>query len=259
MSEQATNPIDAPTSPEPPRQRRVMVAMSHPDDAEFGCAGTVARWAAEGAHVTFVLGTSGDKGSADAEMTGGRLSNTREDEQRAACEVLGVQEVVFLRMPDAELVPDLAMRKVLTRVIRQHKPDVVFCQDPTSRWEGNFYLQHPDHIAMGEAVLAAIYPSARDRLTFPDLLAEGLEPHNVAEVYIGSSLEKCDTFVDISDYLQHKFDALAAHTSQMGEWDFRPMLSRWAADNASEARRRGMRGFDDTTHAEAFKRIIIEG
>ncbi|HUG15836.1 MAG TPA: PIG-L family deacetylase, partial [Thermomicrobiales bacterium] len=169
--------------------RRVMVVMAHPDDAEFICAGTVATWAAEGQEIIYVLGTSGDKGSEDPAMTAERLIATREAEQRAACDVLGVREVVFLRMPDAELVPDLEMRRTLTRVIRQHKPDAVVCQDPTERWVGSGYIQHPDHIAMGEATLAALFPSARDRLTFPELLAEGLEPHKVNEVYIASSEE----------------------------------------------------------------------
>jgi hypothetical protein len=122
------------------RPRRVMVAVAHPDDAEFGCAGTVAKWAAEGQEIIYVLGTSGDKGSDDVSMTGEQLMEIREAEQRAACDVLGVKEVVFLRMRDAELVPDLDMRRTLTRVIRQYKPDAVICQDPTARWEGSWPL-----------------------------------------------------------------------------------------------------------------------
>ena len=234
-----------------------MVAMAHPDDAEFLCAGSVARWAAEGQHVIFVLGTSGDKGSDDVSMTSQQLMARREEEQRAACATLGVADVVFLRMPDAMLVPDLEMRKTLTRVIRQHKPDAVVCQDPTARWEGSFYIQHPDHLAMGEATLAAIFPSARDRLTFPELLAEDLEPHNVTEVYICASQEKCDHFVDVSAHLETKFEALGAHTSQMGDWDFRPMLTRWARDTAADARRRSIPGADDWEFAESFKLIRL--
>lgn len=164
--------------------RRVMAIMAHPDDIEFICGATIAKWASEGQEITFVLGTSGDKGSDDPNYSSEKLMQTREAEQRAAADVLGVQEVVFLRMRDAELVADLETRKKITRVIRQHKPDAIVCQDPTARFQGS-YIQHPDHIAMGEAVLAAVYPSARDRLTFPDLLNEDLEPHKVTEVYIG--------------------------------------------------------------------------
>lgn len=234
-----------------------MVIMAHPDDAEFICAGTVAKWAAEREEITYVLGTSGDKGSDDLHMTAERLMAVREAEQRAACEVLGVKEVVFLRMPDAELVPDLEMRKSITRVIRQHRPDAVICQDPTDRWVGSEYIQHPDHIAMGEATLAALFPSARDRLTFPELLAEGLEPHKVTEVYIASSEEKCDYFVDIGAHLETKFASLAAHASQMGDWDFRPMLSRWSRDTAAVARQRSYPGAEEMEYAEAFKYLRL--
>jgi LmbE family N-acetylglucosaminyl deacetylase len=235
-----------------------MVAVAHPDDAEFGCAGTVAKWAAEGQEIIYVLGTSGDKGSDDLEMTSEMLMETREAEQRAACDILGVREVVFLRMRDAELVPDLEMRKTLTRVIRQYKPDAIICQDPTARWEGSFYIQHPDHIARGEATLAALFPSARDRLTFPELLAEGLEPHKVSEVYISASESKCDTFIDISDHIETKFNALAAHKSQMGDWDFREMLSRWSRDTAADARSRNYPGADKMEYAEAFKYVRVD-
>jgi LmbE family N-acetylglucosaminyl deacetylase len=239
------------------RPRRVMVAMAHPDDAEFICAGSVARWAAEGQEVVYVLGTSGDKGSDDLSMTGEKLMAMREEEQRAACDILGVREVIFLRMPDAMLVPDLEMRRTLTRVIRQYKPDAVVCQDPTARWEGSEYIQHPDHLAMGEATLAALFPSARDRLTFPELLAEGLEPHKVTEVYIASSQLHTDHFVSIDGYLEKKFESLAAHRSQMGDWDFRPMLTQWARDTAADARHKHYPGFEEVEFAESFKYIRI--
>ncbi|MCO5176206.1 MAG: PIG-L family deacetylase [Thermomicrobiales bacterium] len=243
---------------EPRTSRRVMVAMAHPDDAEFGCAGTMARWASEGDEIILVLGTSGDKGSDDPNMTGEQLVATREAEQKVAADTLGVSEIVFMRMRDAELVPDLAMRRDLTRIIRQVRPDVVFCQDPTARWEGSEYIQHPDHLAMGEATLAAVFPSARDRLTFPELLAEGLEPHKVGEVYIGSSLAKCDTFIDIGAHLETKLNALAAHKSQMGDWDFRSALTGWARDAAAFARFKSFPGADAMEYAEAFKYLKVD-
>lgn len=240
------------------RPRRVMVSVAHPDDAEFSCAGTVARWAAEGQEIIYVLGTSGDKGSDDLDMTSERLMALREDEQRAACKVLGVSEVVFLRMPDAELVPDLEMRKKLTRVIRQYKPDAVICQDPTARFEGSGYIQHPDHIAMGEATVAAIFPSARDRLTFPELLAEGYEPHKVNEVYLMASFANCDHFIDITNYMETKLKALAAHTSQIGDWPVAPFLERWGRDNAALARSRNVTEAWEWDYAEAFKYMRLD-
>jgi LmbE family N-acetylglucosaminyl deacetylase len=234
--------------------KRVMAIMSHPDDIEFSAAGTVARWAAEGQHITFVLGTSGDKGSDDPNYNSETLMATREEEQRKAADILGAQEVVFLRYKDAELVADLELRKAITRVIRQHKPDAVICQDPSSRYQ-SFYINHPDHIAMGEAVLAAIYPSARDRLTFPELLAEGLEPHKVSEVYLAAEDEHCDYFVDIGEYLDKKFAALKAHDSQLGNWEFEELMRRWSRDSAALARARNYPGSWELEYAEAFKLI----
>lgn len=235
-----------------------MVSVAHPDDAEFGCAGSVARWTAEGQHVIYVLGTSGDKGSDDIEMTGERLMEVREAEQRAACAVLGVSDVIFLRMPDAELVPDLEMRRKLTRVIRQVRPDAIVCQDPTARFEGSGYIQHPDHIAMGEATVAALFPSARDRLTFPELLAEGLEPHKVTEVYLMASQDKCDHYVDISGFMEQKLASLAAHASQMGEWDFRPFLERWGRDSAAAARASHVAGSWEWDFAESYRYMHLD-
>src|ERR687885_2884766 len=128
---------------------RAMVVVAHPDDAEFMCGGTVARWAAEGTEIIYVLGTSGDKGSDNPQVASEQLMETREAEQREAARILGVKQVEFLRFPDAELVPDLTLRLAITRMIRLHRPDAVICQDPASRWSGRGYLQHPDHIAMG--------------------------------------------------------------------------------------------------------------
>ena len=232
---------------------RVMVVVAHPDDAEFMCGGTVARWAAEGTEIIYVLGTSGDKGSDNPQVTSEQLMETREAEQREAARILGVKQVEFLRFPDAELVPDLTLRLAITRMIRLHRPDAVICQDPASRWSGRGYLQHPDHIAMGEATLAAVFPSARDRLTFPQLLAEGLEPHKVTEVYLAASSE-ADVWVDITGSFDKKLAALAAHVSQIGgDWDVEAMVRQWAQGIANEARQRGFPGADEIELAEGFK------
>ncbi|HEU0115689.1 MAG TPA: PIG-L deacetylase family protein [Thermomicrobiales bacterium] len=240
---------DAETTPEPAGPKRIAVIFAHPDDAEFICAGTVARWAAEGNHITYVLLTSGDKGSDDQAVTPAQLVATREAEQRAAADILGVADVVFLRYADAMLVPDLDLRRTLTRVIRQVRPDVVICQDPTVRYVGQEYLNHPDHRAAGEATLDAVYPAARDRLTFPELLAEGLEPHKVREVYLAGS-ENADVAIDITPYLDVKLAALRAHASQIG-WDPSEMVRKWAHEEATR-----FPGSGD--YVEAFKYFKLD-
>jgi LmbE family N-acetylglucosaminyl deacetylase len=234
--------------------KRVLVIQAHPDDIEFSCAGTVAKWANEGAEVTYCSLTSGDKGSEDMEMTGERLAATREIEQQAACDILGVKALRFLRYKDATLVADLELRLALTRVMRQVKPEVVVSFDPATRYVGQFYINHPDHIATGEATLAAVFPSVRDRMTFPELLAEGLEPHKVPEVYLyGTSAP--DVWVDITDTIEVKLLALKAHASQLGEWDPGEMIHDWARESAAANPNR-----DDATgeYAESFKYFKLD-
>lgn len=248
--------VEQDTTDTPPR--KVMAIMSHPDDIEFTAAGTIAKWASEGQEIIFVLGTSGDKGSDDPNFSSETLMATREDEQRAAAAILGVKTVEFMRMRDAELVADLETRKKITRIIRQHRPDAVICQDPTVRFEGN-YIQHPDHIAMGEAVLAAIFPSARDRLTFPELLAEGLEPHKVSEVYLNSGADGVDHFVDITAFMDTKIASLKAHHSQLGDWEFQELIEGWARDTAALARMKRFPDADTITFAEGFRHIKLWG
>ena len=138
--------------------KKIAVVMAHPDDAEFICAGTIARWMDEGHDVVYVLLTSGDKGSDDPEMTPERLAATREAEQREAARILGASDVIFMRCPDGELEPNLELRREIVRVIRRLKPDVVVCQDPTVRWVDTQYINHPDHRAAGERDPAAVFP-----------------------------------------------------------------------------------------------------
>ena len=202
--------------------RRGMVIMAHPDDAEWTCSGTVAKWCAEGWEVVYVLCTDGSKGSSDPEMTSEQLVKIREKEQRDAGEVLGLRDVVFLGYPDAYLEPTLELRKDIAREIRRYKPDVVITGSPARDVERGYYVSHPDHLAAGEAALAAIFPTARDRLTFPDLLEEGLEPHEVREVWIAVG-DNADNYVDVEAYMEIAIKALKAHVSQVdpenaGEW-----------------------------------------
>ncbi len=199
--------------------RRVMGVFAHPDDPEFFCGGTFARWAAEGAEITFVLATSGDKGSSDPEMTGERLVAIREEEERRAASALGVKDVVFLRYADGELQPTLQLRRDIVRLIRLKQPDIVVTCDPTVFWFGNRALNHPDHRAIGEAVLDAVYPTARDRLNFIELQRdEGLEPHKVKDVYICGT-DTPTVKVDVTDYVETKIAALREHRSQIADME----------------------------------------
>jgi LmbE family N-acetylglucosaminyl deacetylase len=188
---------------------RVMVIAAHPDDPEFGCAGTVLKWAQAGKHVTYVLLTSGDKGSHDPELRPGRLAAMRESEQRAAAAELGVKEVVFLRHPDGILENTLELRRQLANIIRHHKPHVVVTIDP---WR--HYQLHPDHRAAGQAALDAVY-AAREWYIFPEQLVDGIDPWRVKEVYLFWT-ENADYWEDISCCLEARISALARHASQVG-------------------------------------------
>ena len=176
------------TETEAQQPKRVLGVFAHPDDPEFFCGATFARWAAEGAEITFVIATSGDKGSADPAMTHTALSALRETEERNAARVLGVKDVIFLRYPDGELYPTLELRRDITRLIRLKRPDIVVTLDPTVFWFGTRGVNHPDHRAIGAATLDAVYPTARDRLNFIELERdEGLAPHKTRYLYISGT------------------------------------------------------------------------
>jgi LmbE family N-acetylglucosaminyl deacetylase len=192
--------------------RRILVAVAHPDDAEFGCAGSVARWVAEGCEVVYCLFTSGDRGSDDPAMTPARLARLREAEQRAAARVLGVADVVFFGYPDGELEDTREARRDIVRAIRRFRPDRVVTQNPFPTL--NPYAGHRDHRHAGRLTLDAVYPYARDRMHFPELLAEGLQPHRVREVYLMGHAEP-DVFVDITGTMERKLQALRCHASQL--------------------------------------------
>lgn len=241
-----------------PTPESAMVIFAHPDDCEFIAAGTVAKWAAEGCRVIYVSCTSGDKGTSDQEFDPQKLIETREQEQRDAAAAAGVEEVEFLRYMDATLVADLELRKELTRMIRKHQPEALICPDPTARWVGQEYIQHPDHIAVGEASLAAVFPSARDHLTFRDLLdEEELEPHKVTHVLLSGAKEP-DMWIDISEVIEKKIAALKAHKSQVEDWDPSDMLREWASGTADEARKQNFPDAENIKMAEAFKYFKLD-
>ena len=178
-------------------------------------AGTLAKWARQGCEVSYVLCTSGDKGSSDPEVVPAELAATREREQRAAAAVVGARDVAFLRYPDGALQNTLELRRDLVREIRRFRPDVLLCQDPTNRFS-NGYVNHPDHRAAGDTALDAVYPSARDYHAYPDLIEEGLMPHKTLEVYLGGTADSSTVWVDISDTIDLKVAALREHASQVG-------------------------------------------
>ena len=196
--------------------QRVLGVFAHPDDPEFFAGATFAKWAAQGAAIMFVVATRGDKGSADPEMTSQKLVAIREQEERNAASVLGVQEVVFLDHKDGELFPTLDLRRDITRMIRLWKPDTVVTLDPTVFWYGTRGINHPDHRAIGAATLEAVFPAARDRLNFIELERdEGLTPHNALNVYIAGAAEP-NEIIDVTDYVDKKVESLREHVSQIG-------------------------------------------
>ena len=199
--------------------KRVMGIFAHPDDPEFFCGATFARWASEGMEIVFVLATSGDKGSSDPEMTSERLAAIREEEERNAAHALGVKDVIFLRYPDGELEPSLALRRDIVRQIRLFKPNIVVTGDPTVFWTGGGGMNHPDHRAIGEAVCAAVYPTARDRLNYPEMERdEHLEPHKVKQLFI-SATQSPNVKVDVTDFIETKITALREHKSQIADME----------------------------------------
>jgi LmbE family N-acetylglucosaminyl deacetylase len=228
--------------------RRGMVVVAHADDAEWGCSGTVAKWCAEGWEVVYVLCTDGSKGSDNAEMTSEELVKTRKQEQLNAAKVLGLRDVVFLGYEDAMLQPTLELRRDIAREIRRYKPDVLICMSPVRRLDENWYVGHPDHFASGEAALSAVFPMARDRLTFPELLKEGLEPHKVREVWIMEH-EEANQYVDVTDYIDTAIAALKEHKSQVTKEEADKYMTRWRARIGEKV------GFK---YAESFKRLQIE-
>ncbi|HEY8772391.1 MAG TPA: PIG-L deacetylase family protein [Candidatus Limnocylindria bacterium] len=195
---------------------RALVIFSHPDDAEFGAAATIAHLTAAGARVDYVVTTDGGKGTDDPTVTSAQLTATREAEQRAAADLLGVSEIVHLGYPDGYLTPSLDLRRDIVRQIRRFRPDVVIAQNPARRQDGNPFVGHPDHLATGEATLAAVYPAARDRLNFPELLEEGLEPWKVRQVLV-TGVERPNLFLDVSATFELGLQAIFAHVSQIAD------------------------------------------
>jgi LmbE family N-acetylglucosaminyl deacetylase len=228
-----------------------MVVSAHPDDPEFGAGGSIAKLAGDGARVTYVICTDGSQGGEDPKQKDAELTSIREKEQRAAARVLGVKKVEFLGYKDGHLAPDLKLRHDIVRMIRKHKPDLVITHLPGRLIDAPMGASHPDHLAVGEATLAAVYPDSRNPRAFRGLLKEGLEPHSVKEVWI-PFWSSGDHLVDITRTLDLKIAALYKHKSQVAkpgqEWNFEKFIRK---RHREVGKRGGMR------YAESFKRITV--
>ena len=227
--------------------KRGMVVVAHADDAEYGCSGTVAKLCSEGWEMVYVLCTDGSKGSSDREMTREELVRIRREEQINAGKALGLKDIAFLDYEDSMLEPTLELRRDIAREIRRHRPDVLICNHPLRTLDGGWGIGHPDHLASGEAALAAVFPTARDHMTFPELLEAGFEPHKVAEVWIMGHPEP-DLWIDVSDHMDTAVKAIMQHVTQVdssSEEETGKMMREW--------RRRPAVG-KGMQYAEAYKR-----
>jgi LmbE family N-acetylglucosaminyl deacetylase len=226
---------------------RILVVTAHPDDVDFGAGGTVAAWTSKGIEVHYCIVTDGQAGGFDDDVARDDMPRIRRDEQRAAADVLGVESVTFLGYVDGELEVSLGLRRDITRVIRQVRPDRLLCQTPVRNLE-RIYTSHPDHVAAGEAALAAVYPDARNPYAHVTLRDdEGLEAHTVPEVWIMGHPE-ADHVVDITDHLDTKLAAIEAHTSQVVDPPrMRGRIREWTSSVAAEHQ------LGDDRFAEVFK------
>jgi LmbE family N-acetylglucosaminyl deacetylase len=197
---------------------RALVVFAHPDDAEFGTAGTVAKWTRAGTEVGYVCVTDGSAGSNEPGVTRDEIADVRHVEQRAACDVLGVEDLVFLDVPDGHVEVTRELRRAITREVRRFRPDVLVAPDPTRYWdETRSYINHWDHRAVGQACMAVVNPDASTRPMFPELLDEGFEPFEIKYLWIGTFGTDADTHVDITETIEAKIQALRCHKSQIGD------------------------------------------
>lgn len=221
---------------EPAPPKRALVISAHPDDIEFVCAGTVAKWVRAGTEVRYVVATSGDAGTHQRGITREELAKIREAEQRAAARVVGVEEVVFLRYRDGEVTPSLELRRDLVREIRRFRPEIAICYDPTRVFVSGSYINHPDHRAVGQAAIDALSPTSAMPLSFAEQIEqEGLEPYRVRHILVCSTFQP-DTWIDISETIELKIKALREHVSQLdGRRDYEALIRGWAESAGAAA------------------------
>jgi len=213
--------------------KRALVVVAHPDDVDFGTAGTIAYLTNRGVDVAYCLVTSGDAGGDDSTDSREERITTREAEQTAAAKEVGVTNLTFLHWPDGRVETTMALRREIARVIRTHKPSLVITQSPERNYE-RIFASHPDHLATGEATLRAVYPDARNPHAFPELIREGFEPHTVSEVWLSGV--NPTMVVDITKTFDQKFDALSKHVSQVGtRKGLKKMMRSWSRATAKSA------------------------
>lgn len=237
-------------SSDSPPPSRILVITAHPDDVDFGAAGSVARWTDAGSEVSYCLVTDGDAGGFDPSVPRERIGGIRRAEQTEAATVVGVTDLHWLGYPDGRLEPSIALRRDIARVIRQVRPDRVVTQSPERNW-ARVFASHPDHLTTGEATMCAVYPDARNPFAHPELAAEGLAPHTVSEVWLMASAD-ADVWVDVTDTYERKLAALRSHVSQETdrEGGLDPMLRGWLGANAVAA------GAGEDRLVEAFRRVV---
>ncbi len=224
-----------------------MAIVAHPDDIEFGCSGTMARWAKTGTRIAYVVCTNGEVGIAEPDMTKEKAAEIRKTEQREAARIAGVDEVIFLGEPDGLLQPTLELRKKLVREIRRFRPEVVITTDPTRMFVRDTYINHPDHRAAGTAALDAVFPAAGQPNLFQELEEEGLKAYKPCKIYV-TSTDGANLFVNIEETIDTKIAALRAHKSQMKDWDPEEPVKEWAAERAKGK---------EMGYAEAFRVITL--
>ena len=230
----------------PAQPERILVVTAHPDDVDFGAAGSIATWTDQGIQVSYCIVTDGDAGGFDEAVTRADMAVLRREEQTAAAAEVGVTDLHFLGYPDGRLVPSLELRRDISRVIRQVRPQRVVTQSPQRNWQ-RIFASHPDHLATGEAALCAVYPDSRNPFAHPELLTEGFEPHTVAEVWLMGGPEP-DAVVDVTDNFPRKVAALRRHASQVSHReDLEDMLRGWLTTIAKA------NGLPEGRLAEAFR------
>jgi LmbE family N-acetylglucosaminyl deacetylase len=213
---------------------RILVVTAHPDDVDFGVAGSVARWVKAGSEVAYCIVTDGDAGGSDHTITRTEMATIRRREQRAAAAEVGVTDVTFLGYPDGRLVPSIELRRDISRQVRLQRPERLVCQSPDRMWD-RIGASHPDHLAAGEAAVCAAYPDARNPFAHPELLEEGLEPHAVAEIWLMAA-PGADRAVDVTDTFDRKVAALLCHQSQVGEGEeLADRVRQWLSAGAAAA------------------------
>jgi LmbE family N-acetylglucosaminyl deacetylase len=227
----------------------VLVVTAHPDDVDFGAAGTVATLVSAGIKVSYCIVTDGDAGGSDRSITRAEMAAIRRREQTEAANTVGVTDIYFLGHPDGRVVPSLELRRDISRVIRLVKPGRVITQSPERNFE-RIYASHPDHLAAGEAALCAVYPDARNPFAHPELLEEGLEPHTVGEVWIMAFIGDATVTVDTTSAIDKKVAALMCHASQISDPErIEALLREWGGASAKAA------GLPEGSIAESFLRI----